>query len=119
MMVVVQTQYMENYGYSSGTEFWKPKGGYEYKITNVPEDADQTKIFKAAIRLIEYTNPMSREYVVGTVTEPDNYLSRFERDQLEFDGRIDFPEKVIPYEDLPYLLMAKDRDENKMLEEIE
>ena len=119
MMVVIQTQYMENYGYSSGTEFWKAKGSYEYKVTNVPEGTDLKKIFKAAMRLIEYTNPMSREYVVGIVTASDNYLSRFERDQLEFDGRIDFPEKVIPFDDIPYLLMAKDRDENKMLEEIE
>jgi len=119
MMLVIQTQYMENYGYSSGTEYWKPKGSYEYKITGVPENADQTKVFKAAMRLIEYTNPMSKEYVVGMVTASDNYLTFFERQQLDLDGRIDFPDKVIPFDDIPYLLMAMDRDEKQMLEEIE
>ena len=119
MMLVIQTQYMENYGYSSGTEYWKSKGSYEYKITGVPEDANQPALFKSAMRLIEYTNPMSREYVVGMVTAADNYLTFFERQQLELDGRIDFPDKVIPYDDIPYLLMAQERDEKQMLEEIE
>ena len=41
MMLVIRTQYMENYGAHNwdGTgecpQYWKMKGGYDYKILNV------------------------------------------------------------------------------------
>ena len=35
MMIVLRTQYRENYG-TPETPYWKNKGGSEYKITNVP-----------------------------------------------------------------------------------
>lgn len=100
MMMVIQTQYMENYGYSDGTDYWKFKGCYEYKITGVPEGVNKSDLYQAAMRLIEYSNEASREYTIGFTMESDDYLSQFERSQLEFDGSIAYPEKVIPFDSI-------------------
>jgi hypothetical protein len=35
MMVVISTQYMENYG-TPTQSYWKYKGGSDYKVLNVP-----------------------------------------------------------------------------------
>jgi hypothetical protein len=96
-MIVVTTQYMENYG-SADEPYWKFKGGADYKITNVPLNIDYNAVISAAN--IGYNNPMAREYVMSWSVESDDYLSEFERSQLEYDGRIVYPEPTLSYQEL-------------------
>jgi len=104
MMLVIRTQYMENYGAHDwdGTgecpQYWKMKGGSEYKITNVPLNIDYQEVVSMAN--VETANEYCREYVLDWSIESDDYLSWFEKSQLEFDGEITSKEPVIEYSEL-------------------
>jgi hypothetical protein len=97
-MLVIRTQYRENYG-TEDQPYWKNKGGQEYKVKNVPSNENITTIIEN-INNIEYSNSMSQQFVINWSWENDDYLSWFEQSQLEYDGEILFPEPVIEYEDL-------------------
>jgi len=67
MKLVIQTQYAENYG-DANKPYWKFKGGETYIVQNL--NANQVeRIISHGIptlkALIEYDNPMSREYIVN------------------------------------------------------
>lgn len=96
-MLVIATQYCENYG-TDTDPYWKFKGGSEYKILNVPMNIDYEEVIAAAD--IAYSNDYSEEYVIGWSIENDDYLSDFERNQMEYEGGITYPEKTIEYADL-------------------
>ena len=96
-MIVVDTQYMENYG-SAEAPYWKAKGGSAYKILGVPLNQDLQAVVDAAG--IGYRNDYAEEYVIGWTVQKDDYLSEFERCQLEYEGKITFPEPTIEYSDL-------------------
>lgn len=104
MMLVIRTQYMENYGAHDwdGTgecpQYWKMKGGSEYKITNVPLNIDYQEVVSMAN--VETDNEYCREYILDWSIESDDYLSWFEKSQLEFDGEITSKEPVIEYSEL-------------------
>lgn len=97
-MLVIRTQYRENYG-TEDQPYWKNKGGQEYKVKNVPSNENITTIIEN-INNIEYSNSMSQQFVINWSWENDDYLSWFEQSQLEYDGVIQFREPVIDYEDL-------------------
>ena len=99
MMLVVSTQYMENYG-SPGQSYWKQKGGSDYKVMNIPTDLDPDQILDQIAPRIEYKTSHSEEYIIGYTLRPDDWLSPFERSQLEYDGRISSPEPTLNYEEL-------------------
>jgi len=46
---------------------------------------------------IEEDSVYFREHIIDFNIVPDDYLTQFERDQLEFDGRIDFPAKELEW----------------------
>jgi hypothetical protein len=100
-MIVIQTQYRENYG-TSTEPYWKFKSGSEYKVTNAPDLSDEeVTSFVMSIRpKIEYNETFSEEYITDWFTAPDTYLSWFEKSQLEFDGEILYKEPTINYEEL-------------------
>jgi hypothetical protein len=104
MMLVIRTQYMENYGahdwdgQGECPQYWKMKGGSEYKILNVPLNIDHQEVVAAAA--VERDDNYCREYVVDWSIEDDNYLSQFEKSQLEWDGEIQFAEPTLDYADL-------------------
>jgi len=95
---------MENYGAHDwdGTgecpQYWKMKGGSEYKITNVPLNIDYQEVVSMAN--VETDNEYCREYILDWSMESDDYLSWFEKSQLEFDGEITSKEPVIEYSEL-------------------
>lgn len=106
MMLVIQTQYMENYGAHDwdGTgecpQYWKSKGGSEYKVKNVPLNIDyQAVVNMMADRVEKYSN-YSMESIVSWTLQADNYLSSFEKNQLEYDGEIVFPEPSVYYDEI-------------------
>lgn len=104
MMLVIRTQYMENYGAHdwNGTgecpQYWKSKGGSEYKVTGVPLNIDYAEVVSAAG--VEKSNDYCREYIIDWSIESDDYLSWFEKSQLEYDGEIACREPEIEYEEL-------------------
>ena len=104
MMLVIRTQYMENYGAHDwdGTgqcpQYWKMKGGSEYKITDVPLNIDYQEV--VAMANVEKDNDYCREYILDWSMESDDYLSWFEKSQLEYDGEITCKEPTIEYSEL-------------------
>jgi len=103
-MLVIRTQFMENYGAHDwdGTgecpQYWKMKGGSEYKITNVPLNIDYQEVVSMAN--VEKDNEYCREYILDWSMEADDYLSWFEKSQLEYDGEITSKEPTIEYSEL-------------------
>jgi len=103
-MLVIRTQFMENYGAHDwdGTgecpQYWKMKGGSEYKITDVPLNIDYQEVVSMAN--VERDNEYCREYILDWSIESDDYLSWFEKSQLEFDGEITSKEPTIEYSEL-------------------
>lgn len=74
MKLVISTQYCENYG-DLHTPHWKFKGGSTYVVRDITP-AQQKRIESEGINtlrcLIEYSNPMTREYILDyTVVEDD------------------------------------------------
>ena len=104
MMLVIRTQFMENYGAHDwdGTgecpQYWKMKGGSEYKITDVPLNIDYQEVVSMAN--VERDNEYCREYILDWSMEADDYLSWFEKSQLEYDGVIACKEPTIEYSEL-------------------
>ena len=103
MKLMVTTQYRENYGACDwdGTgacpQYWKNKGGVDYflslgSVFN-PDTIDQL-ITKVAAR-VERWNNYVEEYIVNWSIEADDYLTPFEKDQLEYEGEIKYPAKEV------------------------
>jgi len=95
---------MENYGAHDwdGTgecpQYWKFKGGSEYKITGVDPTADPQDYINIAG--VEFNDIGAREYILGYSFEEDDYLSDFEKSQLKFDGEIYFCEPYISWSEM-------------------
>ena len=69
--IVIDTQYMENYSDDPATPYWKSKGGSIYTIygnwdTSVEEWSKVEDVVREVSKLIEYSNPASEEYVIGS-----------------------------------------------------
>ena len=100
MQLLVSTQYYENYG-SPSEPYWKPKGGSEYKIPfNYAADYEWAEVYAERVidqyrNEIEISNPMCEEYILGWEIVEDNYLTQYERSQLQYDGKIEFPAKQL------------------------
>jgi hypothetical protein len=100
MKLHIITQYMENYGAHDwdGTgecpQYWKMKGGEDYFILNV----DDTEVDAAIAQVrgdIEWNDIGSRQYIIGYGLVADDFMTEFEISQLEYDGRIAYPAKVL------------------------
>ncbi len=110
MMLVIRTQYMENYGAHDWDgkgecpQYWKMKGGSEYKILGVPLNIDHQEVVDAAE--VERNNDYCREYIIDWSMEGDDYLSSFEKSQLEYEGEIQFAEPTMEYAELVDRAMA-------------
>ena len=104
MMFVIRTQFMENYGAHDwdGTgecpQHWKMKGGSEYKITGVDPTSDPEDYINLAD--VEHSSDYAREYILGYSFEEDNYLSSYETSQLEYEGRIIYPEPQLSWDEM-------------------
>lgn len=101
MMIVLHTQYRENYG-TPETPYWKNKGGSEYKIINVNPNANFQEVVDKIISnpFITYSHSWCEQYLLDWSVEDDSYLSWFEKSQLEYDGEIVYKETEIDYEEL-------------------
>ena len=106
MMLVIRTQDQENYGAhdwdgeGACPQYWKFKGGSDYKITHIPANTDPAEIVELVRSEIECSNEYFRVSIVGYGIEPDTYLSDFERSQLDYEGSIQFAEPIIEYNEI-------------------
>jgi hypothetical protein len=99
--LLITTQVYENYAWnedgSIGTgdnAYWKPKGGSDYVIRNIDVNRAQELANKATLEL-EQASDYFTETVIGWEVVEDDYLTEFERDQLEFEGKIVYPVKEL------------------------
>lgn len=102
-MIVIATQDYENYAAHQGfdgTFYWKAKGGSEFKITDVPENVDMDEVVEMVRGDIERNDEYFQTTIIGYKCESDDYLSWFEKSQLDYEGSIAFKEPVIEYSDL-------------------
>jgi hypothetical protein len=88
--LLIVTQVLENYG-SEVDPFWKAKGSSEYVIKNFTAFNAVNATVQSLRDQIEIDNPLYSEYIVSWEVVDDDYLTDFERSQLVYEGRIDFP----------------------------
>jgi hypothetical protein len=103
MMIVITTQDYENYAAHQGFDgsyHWKAKGGSQYKITGIPANCDIDEIVEIVRNDIERFDDYFQTFILGYTEESDDYLSDFERSQMEYEGRIVYAEPVIEYSDI-------------------
>lgn len=100
--LLISTQAFENYAWREdgtlgvGAEaYWKPKFGSDYVVPNVDECDMVDIIVDRARGQIEIDNDAFREYIIGWKVVADDYLTQFERDQLEYEGVIRHPARVV------------------------
>ena len=107
MKLMITTQIQENYGAHDwdGTgacpQYWKFKGGNDYSyalgshLRNPEALAELVEAFRGQI---EEDNEGYREYIIGWSVEADDYLTDFEKSQLEYDGKITYRTRELTLE---------------------
>ena len=96
--LLITTQVYENYGAHDWDgrgecpQYWKAKGGNDYVVKNFKggEDASTQAVMSLRAQ-IENDSAYFQEYIIGWKLVGDDYLTQFEKDQLEFDGYISYP----------------------------
>ncbi len=104
MKLHIICQYMENYGAHDWDgkgecpQYWKMKGGEEffYPMGQFAPNAEHIEELIEYFRQeIEWDNIGSRQYIVGYGLVEDDFMTEFERSQLEYEGEIRYPAKVL------------------------
>ena len=99
MILVIETQVMENYG-DAENPYWKFKGGHSYKIRNVPGSLGMDALAGIIKALGLPNDEWYQEYATGEHYENDDWMSWFEQSQLDYDGSVAYPEPSFDYVDL-------------------
>jgi hypothetical protein len=104
MKLHITTQYMENYGahdwdgQGECPQRWKFKGGEDffYPLGDAGRGDEAVQELVNHFRPeIEWDDIGSRQYIVGYGVVADDFRTAFERSQLEYEGFIQFPAKVL------------------------
>ena len=100
MKLLITTQVQENYGAhdwdgkGACPQYWKFKGGNDYVVRNV--DVNRAReIFESVRGQTEEYSDYYREYVIDWEVVADDYLTEYEKSQLEYDGEITYPAKIL------------------------
>ena len=86
------TQDYENYG-SENDPYWKAKGGSDYFVPDF--NGDEVTTLMLVRDQIECNNEYYKSSILGWEVVPNDYMTEFEKDQLEYEGSIRFPARVI------------------------
>jgi hypothetical protein len=104
MKAIFTTQVYENYAWrEDGTigtgadAYFKPKGGDEYVVRGVDPEQVFEVLEKVALQ-IEKANDYFQEFIVDIQIVEDDYLTEYERSQLEYEGRIVYSPKELELE---------------------
>lgn len=101
--LLITTQVYENYGAHDWDgegvcpQYWKAKGGCDYVIKNFKRFNKVTETVMSVRGQVEQDNDYFRESIIGWEVVADDYLTEFERDQLEYEGKINFPAKELEF----------------------
>ena len=88
--LLIQTQIHENYG-DADKPYWKAKGGGDYVVKKFRDFNRVTEVVMALRGQIEQDNEFLRERIIGWEVVADDYLTEFERSQLDYEGKIIYP----------------------------
>ena len=100
--LLIQTQVYENYGahdwdgVGECPQYWKAKGGNDYVVKKINVNK-VTETVMALRSQIECDNEGFRESIIGWEIVANDYLTEFERSQLEYEGSIRFPAKELAW----------------------
>ena len=101
--LLITTQVYENYGAHDWNgvgevpQYWKAKGGSDYVVRNFRDFGSVTEVVMSLRGEVEQDTDYVRESIVDWSVVSDDYLTDYERDQLEFEGVIRFPTKELEY----------------------
>ncbi len=104
----IVTQYMENYGAHDWDgqglcpQYWKFKGGDDYFFP-LPAGYPLDRVDELVPQIwpqVTWDTDYSRQTVLNWQVVSDDFRTEFESQQLEYDGRIDFPTQVLTVLDL-------------------
>ena len=99
--LLITTQVHENYGahdwdgVGECPQYWKAKGGNDYVIRNFTDFGNVTETVMALRSQVESDNEYFREYIINWEIVADDYLTEFERDQLDYEGKITYSPKEL------------------------
>ena len=91
---LIATQIYENYG-SAEKPYWKAKGGEDYVVPNFTDFNTVTEVVLSLRDQIESDTDYFRESIICWNVVEDDYLTQFERSQLEYEGHITYPAKEL------------------------
>jgi hypothetical protein len=100
--LLITTQVYENYGahdwdgVGECPQYWKAKGGCDYVVKKI----NVNKVTETVMALrgqIEQDNEHFRETIIGWEIVANDYLTEFEKDQLDYEGVIRFPAKELAW----------------------
>jgi hypothetical protein len=100
MKIYVYTQVQENYGAHDWDgegecpQYWKFKGGNDYFIP-CKDGNDMAAEVMVRREQMECDNHGFREHIVGYDLVSDDFMTEFEKNQLDYDGRIAYPTTVL------------------------
>lgn len=103
MKLLITTQVYENYGAhdwdgaGACPQYWKAKGGNDYVLKNFKDFDMLTETVMALRDQVEQANDYFTETIVDWSVVQDDYLTEYERSQLEWDGQITYPAKELEF----------------------
>jgi hypothetical protein len=109
MKLHITCQYMENYGahdwdgQGECPQHWKFKGGEDffYPLGSAGRSEEAlAEIVNHFRPEIEWNDVGSRQYIVGYGIVEDSFMTAFEKSQLEYEGVIQFPAKILELEEV-------------------
>jgi hypothetical protein len=101
--LLITTQVYENYGahdwdgVGQCPQYWKAKGGNDYVVKKFKDFSAVSETVMALRGQIEQDNDGFRETIIGWEIVANDYLTEFEKDQLEYEGSIRYPAKELAW----------------------
>jgi len=96
MKLLITTQNYENYGahdwdgVGECPQYWKAKGGSDYVVKNFTNFNNTTEVVMALRGQIEEDSEYFRSSIIDWEIVADDFLTEFEQDQLNYEGKIRF-----------------------------
>ena len=94
--LIITTQILENYG-TEDNPYWKAKGGEDYVVKNFRDFNRVNEVVMALRSQIEIDNPFCQEYIAVWEVVADDYLTEFERSQLQFEGKVSYAPRELAW----------------------
>jgi hypothetical protein len=102
--LLISTQVYENYGAHDWDgkgecpSYWKAKGGNDYVVKKFRGGDEAATVAVMALRSqIECNDSYYQETIIGWSIVADDYLTEFERSQLEYEGKITYGAKELAW----------------------